>query len=147
IGFCMCCQPPGRCCSAPTRADENGPDLTSLRSWERGESRSRHSIGAPGCQPDQEAAQPDLVPASARSNPERESALRICQPSALVPPPPGVVVSCRWLVRVPPCPRKGLRPPEMCCCLPISMNSFLPEAADTGLRLAMDDPARKRSSL
>ena len=36
--------------------------------------------------------------------------------------------------RAPPCPRKGLRPPEDCSPGPIlvSMNSFLPVRADTG---------------
>ena len=35
--------------------------------------------------------------------------------------------------RAPPCPRKGLRPPEMTVLrILVSMNSFLPERADTG---------------
>jgi hypothetical protein len=52
------------------------------------------------------------------------------------PSNPGIhphVMMCPAHFRAPPCPRKGLRPPEMAVLyIPASMNSFRPEQADTG---------------
>ena len=46
--------------------------------------------------------------------------------------------------RAPPCPRKGLRPPEMIIQLiVVSMNSFLPERADTGRSGRRESATRK----
>ena len=43
------------------------------------------------------------------------------------------VTMCSARFRAPPCPRKGLRPPEMNVLqILVLMNSFLPEQADTG---------------
>src|SRR5579871_5328291 len=44
------------------------------------------------------------------------------------------LVRCLSRIRAPPCPREGLCPPENVRPL-FSMNSFLPERADTGMRL------------
>ena len=46
---------------------------------------------------------------------------------------PGCYMMFRARFRAPPCPRKGLRPPEIVVLwIFVSMNSFLPERADTG---------------
>ena len=43
------------------------------------------------------------------------------------------MIRCLWRFRTPPCPREGLRPPEMTVLwFLVSMDSFLPERADTG---------------
>jgi hypothetical protein len=62
------------------------------------------------------------VPGPTQSRPASEASISFCDSSATM----------AEAFRTPPCPREGLRPPEIDQPYCVAMNSFLPERADTG---------------